>query len=405
MSIDSETWRAPTEDRWSTFVALYRDHYEFVWRCGARMGVSEGDLEDVVQETFVIALRRLDEFDVDAEGRASSWLFAILRNVIRNHARGERRRQARIETYGQQPVDLEQRAQSGQAGRILGRRLLGEFLDQLDDKRRAVFVLAELEGMTGREIADALAINVNTAHARLRAARQAFSEHFGELDHGVLARDHAIEVPEAARRRSWAVLVGLGPTQGLVLAGGGGVLGSLGLAKFAAGLGAIALVGVAGFTVQAVQAESTREGSPALARASEPVLPEPEPSLDMPEPDAREPDMRELATPEPSIVVTPLEPRSRPAITEPTPKSPDVTEALRELAVVREALLADEPERGLALLRATKWPAALAEQHTALEIGALCRVDEPEQARDRAERWQIEHPDVALQFTACWPED
>ncbi|WP_434428037.1 RNA polymerase sigma factor [Nannocystis pusilla] len=45
-------------------------------------------------------------------------------------------------------------------------------LDQLDDERRAVFVLAELEGMTAQEIAAGLGLNVNTVYSRLRAARQ-----------------------------------------------------------------------------------------------------------------------------------------------------------------------------------------------------------------------------------------
>lgn len=396
-SVESGTWQTPTV-RWSSFASLYRDQYEFVWRCAARMGVREGELEDVVQETFVIAMRRFDEFDVDASGRASSWLFAILRNVIRNHARGERRRQARLDGYGHQPIDLEQRAKAGQAGRILGRRLLGEFLDQLDDKRRAVFVLAELEGLTGREIADALAINVNTAHARLRAARQAFSDHFGELesmDPGVLARKHTLAVPEASRRRSWAVLVGLGPSQGLVATGSAAV-GSLGLAKIAAGIAAVALVGVAAFAVQA----DVRDRAAPIEREHA-TRPEADPVPRDSGTGSAIPDDAE-----PTIVVTGFADARPPALQRPATKpEADSTEALRQLADARKALLDDQPEQALALLRATAWPAELAEPHTALEIGALCRIGQPAQAHDLAERWHDEHPDIALEFTACWTGD
>lgn len=398
--IDSGTWQTPTA-RWSSFASLYRDHYEFVWRCAARMGVREGELEDVVQEAFVIALRRLDEFDVEAPGRASSWLFAILRNVIRNHARGERRRQARIDGYGHQPIDLEQRAQAGQAGRILGRRLLGEFLDQLDDKRRAVFVLAELEGLTGREIADALAINVNTAHARLRAARQAFTEHFGEvepLEPGALARAHVLAVPEASRRRSWAVLVGLGPSQGLV-AIGGGALGSLGLAKIAAGFAALGLAAVTWVAVTGFVVQGDRRAAAEPADRAAAIRPEAGP-----DPVVLGTANSEPSQPDPTIVVTASVDASPPAIRRPSsgPDTTDATEALRRLAAARQALLDDDPERGLALLRSTPWPAELAEQRTALELGALCRIGQPEQARDLAMRWHDEHPDIALEFTACW---
>jgi RNA polymerase sigma factor (sigma-70 family) len=414
-NLDSGTWQTPTA-RWTSFASLYRDQYEFVWRCAARMGVREGELEDVVQETFVIALRRLDEFDVEAEGRVSSWLFAILRNVIRNHARGEKRRQARLIGYGHQAIDLEQRAAAGQAGRSLGRRLLGEFLDQLDDKRRAVFVLAELEGLTGREIADALAINVNTAHARLRAARQAFTDHFGDadsLDHGALARARELAVPEDARRRSWAVLVGLGPTQGLV-ATGSTALGSLGLIKIAASVAAVVaavvVVGAAGVVVQAERRETEVASNPGVAPpipahpgVAPPIPAHPGVAPPIPAHPEFQPPSPAETEPEPTILVTASTNERSPAISRPSAKpESDSTEALRRLAAARQALLDGEPEDGLALLRSTAWPAAFAEQHTALELAALCRTGQPEQARELAERWHDEHPDIALEFTACW---
>ena len=53
-------------------------------------------------------------------------------------------------------------------------RHLHELLSALDDEKRAVFVLAELEQMTAPEIADALSIKLNTVYSRLRAARKKF---------------------------------------------------------------------------------------------------------------------------------------------------------------------------------------------------------------------------------------
>ena len=403
-NLDSGTWPGASTP-WSTFAALYREHYAFVWRCAARMGVREAELEDVVQETFVIALRRLDEFDLEAEGKASSWLFAILRNVIRNHARGERRRAARVAGYGQQPIDLEQRARAGQAGQILGRRLLGEFLEQLDDKRRAVFVLAELEGLTGREIADALAINVNTAHARLRAARQAFRDHFGEVDELELARAHAEPVPEAARQRSWALLVGLAPTPGLVASSS--TLGSLGLTKLVAGFAALGLVALGGVALQARAARDPEDSSATIesrsssgTRSSEverSTLASANPSpaiIAEPEPD---PTIVVRASPEPIRLSAP-----RPDTAPEHDSALGSTAALQRLAAARKAMLADDPERALALVRETPWPVDLAEQRTALEIGALCRLGRSLPARELADRWRVDHPGIELAFTKCW---
>lgn len=390
--LESGTWTRSTappiagQTRWVRLADLYRAHYDFVWRCAARMGVAEGDLEDVVQETFVIALRRLDEFDPEVEGRASSWLFAILRNVIRNHARGERRRQARIAGYGAQPLDLEQRA-SAPTERALGRRLLGEFLDGLDDKRRAVFVLAELEGLTGREIAEALDINVNTAHARLRAARHAFLDHFGDADAPKLARGEAIEVPEAARRRSWAVLVGLAPAQGFTV--GSGLLGGLGLGKLALAFAGVAIVAIAGIGVLVSQPgpherEGERSESKTTPRGSTPVVA----SAPAPEP-APEPIVIEAGDPNPTLV-----PRDA------RPRSVDEPAADERLAAARAALLADDAEQALALVRARRWSPALVDSARALEIGALCRLGRTDEARRRHEGWSS--PANASAIAICW---
>ena len=55
-------------------------------------------------------------------------------------------------------------------------RVLHRLLDELDDDKRTVFVLAELEQTTAPEIADALGIPLNTVYSRLRAARIEFDK-------------------------------------------------------------------------------------------------------------------------------------------------------------------------------------------------------------------------------------
>jgi RNA polymerase sigma-70 factor (ECF subfamily) len=59
--------------------------------------------------------------------------------------------------------------------RSAANRVLHTLLDELDEEKREVFVLAEIEQMSMPEIAEALAINVNTAYSRLRLAREAFA--------------------------------------------------------------------------------------------------------------------------------------------------------------------------------------------------------------------------------------
>src|SRR5215510_15295748 len=74
-----------TAEHRPTFLQLYEDHFPFVWRSVRRLGTPDADVDDVVQESFVIAHRRLPDF----EGRSTvkTWLFGIVVNVVRVHRR------------------------------------------------------------------------------------------------------------------------------------------------------------------------------------------------------------------------------------------------------------------------------------------------------------------------------
>lgn len=157
-----------------TFEGVYREHFAFVWRSAKRLGVSEASIDDAVQEVFVVVHRRLADF----EGRSTvrTWLFGIAVRVVRDHRRAARRRDPggpavdpdTLRTSDSGPAETAEKAEAV--------RLLHALLDELDDERREVFVMAELEQMGMPEISEALAINVNTAYARLRAARQEFEQ-------------------------------------------------------------------------------------------------------------------------------------------------------------------------------------------------------------------------------------
>ena len=56
-----------------TFDEVYQTHFDFVWRCARRLGVAHEDLDDVAQDVFVIAHRKLDDFRGDA--KVETWLF------------------------------------------------------------------------------------------------------------------------------------------------------------------------------------------------------------------------------------------------------------------------------------------------------------------------------------------
>src|ERR1700683_1529789 len=84
---------APAADEQSappSFDQVYEEHFDFVWRSAKRLGVHDGAVDDVVQETFLVVQRRLPEF----EGRSSpnTWVFGIVLRVARDHRRKVRRK-------------------------------------------------------------------------------------------------------------------------------------------------------------------------------------------------------------------------------------------------------------------------------------------------------------------------
>lgn len=152
------------------FAQLYREQFEFVWRMLLHFGVTAVGVEDAVQDVFLVVHRRWG--DLHAHVSARAWLYGISRRVAADHRRKRARHERKLDALPRLgPGDLERDV----AERQLVTALEGA-LAELEPARREVFVLAEIEGMTAREIADALGANPNTVSSRLRAARIHVSE-------------------------------------------------------------------------------------------------------------------------------------------------------------------------------------------------------------------------------------
>jgi RNA polymerase sigma-70 factor, ECF subfamily len=153
-----------------SFSELYRDYFDFTWLSLRRLGVPLSQVNDATQELFLVVHRRLGDF----EGRSSirTWLFSIAVRIASQYRRTARRHPELPLTEEVPASDATDPHEATAQGQQL--RLLYELLGQLDDDKRAVFVLAELEQMTAPEIADALSIKLNTVYSRLRAARRDF---------------------------------------------------------------------------------------------------------------------------------------------------------------------------------------------------------------------------------------
>lgn len=152
----------------SRFTAIFREHAPHVWRALRRLGVREADVEDVAQEVFVVVHRKLPEF----EGRSTlkTWIYGI---CVRTASDYRRRAHVRRERPTERLPDERHSAPQLKAlEREQARALLDEALAALDEDKRAVFVLYEIEELDMPRVAEALGCPLQTAYSRLYAARK-----------------------------------------------------------------------------------------------------------------------------------------------------------------------------------------------------------------------------------------
>ncbi len=150
------------------FAQVYAEHAPFVWRTLRRLGVREADLEDTCQEVFITVHRKLPEF----EGRSAltTWLFAICQRTASDWRR--RAHVRREEAHGALPEEAQEPSQPAVVEQRQARAILDAILDELDSAKRVAFILFELEGWPMAEVAAAMECPLQTAYARLYAARR-----------------------------------------------------------------------------------------------------------------------------------------------------------------------------------------------------------------------------------------
>ena len=148
--------------------ALLDAHFMFIWRLLRRLGVPRNDLDDAVQQVFIVASGRLADI---VESSERSFLFGTALRVAASLRRSARRRsEVDGEALARHPDDRPW------ADEILARRQRVASLDRivrtLADELRTVFLLCEIEELTVAEVAALQRIPIGTAASRLRRARK-----------------------------------------------------------------------------------------------------------------------------------------------------------------------------------------------------------------------------------------
>lgn len=157
------------------FAELYAQWFHEVCRWTRSLGISDGDIEDVAQEVFVGARRRLHAFH---GGSLANWLYCITARAARDH---RRRAWFRRWLRPDEDVDMDVFALSSpgpdeDVARKQDRVLLARLLARMSEKKRTVLILFDVEGYTGEEIAEIQGIPVDTVRTRLHHARRELRE-------------------------------------------------------------------------------------------------------------------------------------------------------------------------------------------------------------------------------------
>jgi RNA polymerase sigma-70 factor (ECF subfamily) len=139
------------------------------------MGVPADALEDVVQEIFFVVHLRIHTVERPASLR--SWLYSVVRRTVSTYHRSRRIRSPpeSLEDGHEDCPDIMRPSPLDVAVLIDELQLVWRRLCELDDRKREVFILSEVDQMTAPEIARAVGIPLNTVYSRLRVARHEFN--------------------------------------------------------------------------------------------------------------------------------------------------------------------------------------------------------------------------------------
>jgi RNA polymerase sigma-70 factor, ECF subfamily len=160
------------------FDQVYRSRFDDVARWARALGANPADIEDLTQEVFIIVRRKLASFD----GRnLPGFLYRIVQRTVRDH-----RRSAWIRRLLNRRAPLSGLPARGpNAFQILQererQRVVEGILSKMSEKRRATFVLYEIEGYSGEEIAQIQSLPLKTVWTRLHHARKDFLRMVAQL--------------------------------------------------------------------------------------------------------------------------------------------------------------------------------------------------------------------------------
>jgi RNA polymerase sigma-70 factor (ECF subfamily) len=157
------------EADWRRF---YEAHWAWVHRVVRRLGGGEINVEDAVQDVFLVAINRIATFE--GRSKIETWLYRVCLNIVSEHRRKSRRHRRlhrALEVIAFWRPDMERRIEAREELSLVRR-----ILSSMPEKKREVLVLAEIEELSSVEIAEILKVPAATVRTRLFYAKKDFLE-------------------------------------------------------------------------------------------------------------------------------------------------------------------------------------------------------------------------------------
>ena len=154
--------------------ALFESEGAFIARTLERLVGAGPHVDDLLQETFIVAFKKRASYRPE-RAAARTWLYGIAANLSRRHLRSQRRfglfRERLMESESEAALRPDQEIERREETRFVH-----EILQSLSLKHREIFVLYELEGLDGPDIAAMVGVPIGTVWSRLHHARRVFTE-------------------------------------------------------------------------------------------------------------------------------------------------------------------------------------------------------------------------------------
>jgi RNA polymerase sigma-70 factor (ECF subfamily) len=166
-----EAYRAGNPDAISVLISRHSQRvYDYI-----RMLVKDSDLaDDLFQETFVKAVRVIDQGRYTDQGRFLSWVMRIAHNQVIDHFRSEKQNKSVNEASAGYDILSTQRLTTASIEeQMVGEQIEADvrrLVELLPDEQREVVRLRYYDGLSFKEIADHTEVSINTALGRMRYA-------------------------------------------------------------------------------------------------------------------------------------------------------------------------------------------------------------------------------------------